>query len=166
MRRLIALATVAVIAAVAVVVAAGSGSTSHGASTAPAGRYSSAATSSGGTVGVGRTPLGRILVDARGRTLYLFEADKPEMSACSGACASIWPPLTTKAAPHVGRGVTAAALGTINGPGGQRKVTYHGHPLYTYAGDTKPGDITGQGLNQFGAEWYVISPGGDKIDNG
>jgi predicted lipoprotein with Yx(FWY)xxD motif len=109
------------------------------------------------TVGAGHTRLGTVLVDGGGRTLYEFEKDKGPASRCSGACASVWPPLTGK--PDAGGGVAAAKLGTTAGGG----VTYAGHPLYTYAGDGKPGDVKGQDLDQFGAEWYVLAPSGRVI---
>jgi predicted lipoprotein with Yx(FWY)xxD motif len=111
------------------------------------------------------TTLGKVLVDADGRTLYLFEADKPNMSNCSGVCLSLWPALTSHAKPTARDGVVAAKIGTIGGSGGKQQVTYDGHPLYYYAADRKPGDITGQGLDQFGAEWYVLAASGHKIDH-
>ena len=117
------------------------------------------------TVSARTTKLGRILVDAHGRTLYLFEKDKGATSSCDGACASVWPPLTTGGTAKAGPGVTAAKLGVTNRTDGRTEVTYGGHPRYTYAGDQKPGDVQGQGLDQFGAEWYVLAPGGHKIDN-
>ncbi len=112
------------------------------------------------------TPLGKVLVDAKGRTLYLFERDKTDMSSCTGACQSIWPSLTSQSKPKAMGGVSTAKLGAIAAPGGKQQVTYNGHPLYYYVGDRKPGDTTGQGLNQFGAEWYVLAGNGNKIDNG
>lgn len=130
------------------------------ASTAPA----PAAANSG--VSLRRTSLGKVLVDAKGRTLYLFERDKADMSSCTGACQSIWPSLTVQSKPQAMGGVSAARLGTIAGPGGKQQVTYNGHALYYYVGDRKPGDTTGEGLNQFGAEWYVLAANGNKIDNG
>ncbi|MEA2311847.1 MAG: hypothetical protein QOE28_1815 [Solirubrobacteraceae bacterium] len=117
-------------------------------------------------VDVRSAALGRILVDARGRTLYLFEADAPDKSNCSSACLSLWPSVTSAGTPKAGAGALAGKLGTIPVAGGGRQVTYNHHPLYRYAGDQKPGDTTGQGLKQFGAEWYVLAPTGDKIDNG
>jgi predicted lipoprotein with Yx(FWY)xxD motif len=109
--------------------------------------------------------LGPILVDGTGRTLYLFEADKSTMSTCTGACASAWPPVTITGSPQAGSGVTAGLLGTTVRPDGAREVTYHGHPLYSYVGDSSPGAVTGQGLSQFGAKWYVLAPNGNKIDD-
>ena len=141
---------------------AGSGQ-GYGAPTAAA-TSAAAAPARRDTVATRRTSLGNVLVDAQGRTLYLFEKDKGMTSACSGACASIWPPLTaTKAV--AGAGLSAVKLSVAKQPGGASDVTYAGHPLYTYVGDTKPGETKGQGLNQFGAGWYVLSPSGKKIDD-
>ncbi len=159
----------------------GGGSTASSSAGSPAGAYgatagsgaaSSASTSSGsggaagGSVSLANTKLGKVLVDANGRTLYLFEADKGTMSTCSGACASVWPPLTSKGQPKAGSGVTASKLGTSKRSDGTSEVTYNGHPLYTYAGDSAPGQTTGQAIDGFGAEWYVLSAAGNKIENG
>jgi predicted lipoprotein with Yx(FWY)xxD motif len=121
------------------------------------------ASAAGGTVKIARSPLGRILVDARGRTLYDFPPDMHGVSTCYGACAALWPPLTTAGKPHAGSGVAASLLGTTKRSDGKLEVTYGGHPLYYYVADTKPGQTTGQGLNQFGALWWVISPAGKEI---
>lgn len=119
---------------------------------------------SGGTaVDLATSKLGKILVDSKGRTLYLFAADKGSSSTCSGACASSWPPLTTTQKPVAGTGVMASALGTTKRSDGTTEVTYGGHPLYYYAGDTSPGQTTGQALSQFGARWYVVAAGGTAI---
>jgi predicted lipoprotein with Yx(FWY)xxD motif len=115
------------------------------------------------TVAAKSTKLGTILVDADGRTLYLFEKDKGPSSTCYGACASAWPPVTTDAKAIAGTGIDAAKLGTSRRKDGVTEVTYGGHPLYTYAGDAKPGDTTGQDISQFGAPWYVLAPTGQKI---
>ena len=164
MRRLLAvILPLAAVAVIAVAVAAGGGSTSGGATNGSA--YGATRKPAVGTVKTLRTKLGRILVDARGRTLYLFEKDKGAASSCDGACASVWPPLTTGGTAKAGPGVTAAKLGVTKRTDGRTELTYGGHPLYTYAGDQKPGDVQGQGLDQFGAEWYVLAPGGHKIDN-
>jgi predicted lipoprotein with Yx(FWY)xxD motif len=122
------------------------------------------ATPTATTVSVNPSKLGGFLTDAAGRSLYLFEADKTSSSTCYSACASIWPPLTTSGAVKAESGVLAAHLGATKRTDGSTEVTYGGHPLYYYAGDSKPGDITGQGLNQFGAKWYVVGRNGSKID--
>ena len=166
MKRLI---PVAVIVAVAVLILATTGGASKnhkGAQPAAGGAAAPAPPAPKTAVQIRSTPLGKILVDAKGRTLYLFEADKPNMSNCSGACLSIWPALTSHGNPNAAGGALAAKVGTISASGGARQVTYNGHPLYYYAGDQKAGDTTGQGLNQFGAAWYVLAANGNKIDNG
>jgi predicted lipoprotein with Yx(FWY)xxD motif len=108
--------------------------------------------------------LGRYLVDGRGRSLYLFERDRGGRSACFGACAYAWPPLLAKGRVARGAGVSSSKLGTIARRGGTRQVTYAGHPLYLYGGDSRPGQIRGEGLNQFGAPWDIVSPSGKGID--
>lgn len=110
------------------------------------------------------TKLGKVLVDQKGRTLYLFQKDKGPKSTCSGACASVWPPLTTSGKPKAGSGVMASLLGTSRRADGKTQVTYNGHPLYLYVSDAKPGDTKGENLDQFGAEWYVLSAKGDKVE--
>ena len=139
-------------------VAAGCGS-SGGSSTATA----KTASGSSATVTVANTGLGKILVDANGRTLYLFAKDSGTKSTCSGECASAWPPLRTSSKPTAGGGAKASLLGTTSRSDGQPQVTYAGHPLYGYQGDGKTGDTTGQGSTGFGAPWYVLSPAGKQI---
>lgn len=109
-------------------------------------------------------PLGQRLVDGSGRTLYLFEADTSTMSTCSGACAQSWPPFVTTGAPQVGAGMNQALVGTTTRSDGAKQVTYNGHPLYYFAGDTQAGDTKGENLHAFGADWYVVSPAGDKVE--
>ena len=109
-------------------------------------------------------PLGRYLVDGRGRSLYLFEKDRGGRSACYGSCASVWPPLMATGHVARGAGVSAAKLGTVARRGGGREVTYAGHPLYFYAGDSRAGQLKGEGLNQFGAPWDIVAPSGRGID--
>jgi predicted lipoprotein with Yx(FWY)xxD motif len=155
---------VLVAAIAAIVIALSTGGTSNASKTGRSGALPAAAADS--ALALRSTPLGRILVDAHGRTLYLFEADKPDMSDCSGACQSIWPALTSHGKPKADAGVRSSEVGTIAAAGGQRQVTYDGHPLYYYAADRKAGDTAGQGLDQFGAEWYVLGASGRKIDNG
>ena len=124
-----------------------------------------ASQSGGAVVATASAPLGQILVDGSGRTLYLFEADTTTASTCYDGCAVAWPPLLTTGAPAAGTGAIASELGTTTRKDGTVEVTYNGHPLYYYVGDAKAGDTTGQALNQFGAPWYVLAPSGSKIDN-
>jgi predicted lipoprotein with Yx(FWY)xxD motif len=108
---------------------------------------------------------GRHLVDAQGHSLYLFEKDEQRDSYCNGACASVWPPLETKGTPHGSAGVDAGALATFKRDDGETQVTYHGHPLYYYAGDaSSSGKTKGQELEQFGAEWYLINAQGKAVE--
>ena len=115
------------------------------------------------TVKTAQSRLGRILVDARGHTLYLWSSDPANRSSCTSdfGCPTYWPPLLTSGKPHAGSGVDASLLGTIRRtkPAGLQ-VTYNGHPLYFNAADTKPGDLKGQGQIK---EWFVVSPEGKPI---
>ena len=132
-----------------------------------AGGIASAATHASGraaNVGVATTPHGRILVDGRGRTLYLFEKDKAGRSLCSGACVGYWPPLLTTGKPVARTGAKASLLGVTRRGDGTRQVTYAGHPLYRFVQDTKPGQTNGQNLRLYGAEWYVLSSAGRTIE--
>ena len=115
------------------------------------------------TVGVANSGLGKILVDSQGRTLYLFQKDSGTKSACTGACASGWPPLRASGKPTVGSGANASMVGTTTRSDGKPQVTYNGHPLYLFQGDQKPGDTNGQGINAFGAAWFALSPAGNKV---
>jgi predicted lipoprotein with Yx(FWY)xxD motif len=121
------------------------------------------ASGSSATVGVANTGLGKILVDSQGRTLYLFAQDTGTKSTCSGGCATAWPPLRASGKATAGGGGKTSLLGTTPRSDGQPQVTYNGHPLYGYQGDSKPGDTNGQGINGFGAAWYVVSPTGNEI---
>ncbi len=122
-------------------------------------------TARGVTISTERSPAGTILATPSGRTLYDFTPDTPTSSACTkGLCVRLWPPLvTTDERPAVGRGLHESLVGTIRRPNGQLQVTYGGHPLYTWIGDTTPGMITGQALLNVGGYWYVIDPTGREI---
>lgn len=106
---------------------------------------------------------GAILVSGSGRSLYLLTADSKGKSVCMSSCVAIWPPLTTKGKPLAGNGVKGKLLGTINRGDGVRQVTYDGHPLYMYAGDTSAGQVNGEGVASFGGTWYVLSSGGVAV---
>ncbi|NUS17922.1 MAG: hypothetical protein HOY69_42085 [Streptomyces sp.] len=109
------------------------------------------------------SPLGKILVNDKNLSLYLFLADKSTTSTCNGACAAVWPPLTVSGKPTGSGGVQAGKLGTSKRSDGSMQVTYNGHPLYRFAPDTSPGNVRGQGLNNFGAKWYVVGTDGKQI---
>jgi len=113
-------------------------------------------------VSVKRTSLGSTLVDAHGRTLYLFRADRPNRSTLSRAGFAVWPAFTAAGKPQARGGASAAHIATIESDG-RRQVTYYGHPLYYYVGDKSSGETNGQGLKQFGALWYVLSPKGTAV---
>jgi predicted lipoprotein with Yx(FWY)xxD motif len=125
---------------------------------------SPAPTPAGTSIAVVTNPkLGMILVDERGRTVYLFVADKGTASTCYGDCAAIWPPVLTSVAPHPGDGAQPDLLGTTMRTDGKTEVTYAGHPLYYFVQDKKAGDTTGQGVNGFGALWWAVSPAGKAV---
>ncbi|SRR6266496_1373716 len=121
----------------------------------------------GGTrIDVASSRLGRILVDSKGITLYDFVEDKGTTSVCYGACAALWPPVITKGKPIAGPGVRASLLGTTKRKDGKLEVTYKGHPLYYFVTDRRRGQTTGQGVDQFGGPWWVLSPAGKEIHRG
>jgi len=131
-----------------------------------------AATSTGSSSSGGQTvttakagALGTFLVDGNDMAIYMFEKDKPGdgKSTCYGACAAAWPPVTTAGSPKALGAVDPKMLTTIKRTDGTTQVVYNGWPLYYYAGDSK-GTTDGQGINGFGAPWYVLAPSGSKID--
>ena len=126
---------------------------------------SSSSTSAGTKVAAASSPLGKIIVDGRGRTLYLFAKDRNGKSACSGSCAVYWPPLIASGKPKAGAGAKQSLLGTTRRADGRMQVTYRHHPLYRYAGDSSKGQTNGQGLNASGGLWWVLSPAGNKISS-
>ena len=155
------LAGAAVIPLVALAVAGCGGSDDGGEATAavtppktPSGKSA--------TIGVAQADLGKFLVDSQGRTVYLFQKDSNGKSACSGECATQWPPVRATGTPTVGKGLTASKVGTTARSDGKPQVTYNGHPLYMFEGDQNAGDINGQGLTAFGASWYVLTPAGNE----
>jgi len=111
-----------------------------------------------------KTSLGTILVDPRGRTLYLFEKDGKGVSACNTACLSYWPAFTSRTVPRAGAGVQQSLLRLAKPQHGFRQVTYAGHPLYTFVGEKRAGQTTGEGLNYFGGGWDVLGADGRKIE--
>lgn len=177
--------TLATVGAVAVSAAlAACGSSTNGSSTKQAGSPPSSSSSSGapaygpsgggspaspgpssGSIGARKTSLGTFIVDAQGRSLYLFVKDRSAKSSCYGACASVWPPVTTAGGAKAGSGVQASLLGTSRRTDGKTQLTYGGHPLYLYAEDQSAGATRGESLNQFGAKWYLLRPSGRKLDH-
>jgi predicted lipoprotein with Yx(FWY)xxD motif len=169
-------------ASVAVIIT-GCGSSSESTSTTtPASARSAAQTTSAPTAAAPTSPssttaaavlitsksgkLGTVLAAGpKQRTVYMFEGDKGTGSSCNGACPQVWPPVTTSGAAKSGGGAMAAHLGTIARSDGTKQVTYNGHPLYFFARDGDKSDAYGQGVNGFGASWYVLSPSGSKVDH-
>ena len=123
----------------------------------------SSAAPAGTQVKAAKTPLGRVLADGRGRTLYLFAIDKRGASSCSGQCAVYWPPLMTGTKGIAGAGVRASLLGTAKRAGGKLQVTYNGHPLYFFKEDAKAGQTKGEGVKGFGGLWWAVSPAGAAV---
>lgn len=156
------LVSAAVIGLLPVAVAACGGA---GATADPPASTSAATTASTQTaaIRVANSGLGSILVDSQGRTLYLFKADSGTKSACTGECATAWPPLRTTGNPTAAGGASPTLVRTTPRSDGAPQVTYNGHPLYFYVGDKHPGDVNGQGIVAFGAAWYVVSPAGQQI---
>jgi predicted lipoprotein with Yx(FWY)xxD motif len=111
-------------------------------------------------VRVARTRLGRILVDSRGHTLYLFRQDRKGTSACGVRCARVWAPVIVTGRPRSGMGILRRKLGTTRRADGRLQLVYNGHPLYALTADTRPGQISGQG---FLGAWYVVSPAGHQV---
>ncbi|HWG00789.1 MAG TPA: hypothetical protein VG164_02930 [Trebonia sp.] len=145
--------------------------TGSAASTAPA-SGGAAGTASGSAAGASTAgtviktangSTGAFLTDGSGRTLYLWAKDGKNMSACSGACAGAWPPVTATGTVTAGGGAHASDLGTITRSDGTKQVTYDGHALYYFAGDTGAGQTNGQGSDNFGAKWWLVAPAGAQI---
>ena len=134
------------------------GAADDGADSGPAER-----SGTGATVTVVDGALGAFLADGAGMTLYLFTADGPGTSSCTGGCLTVWPPLLTDGDP-VGVGAAAAALlGTLVRDDGTIQVTYADQPLYLFAGDMSAGDVNGQGVD---GAWFVVAPDGSMITGG
>jgi predicted lipoprotein with Yx(FWY)xxD motif len=167
----------AVAGAALLVAACGSyGASAYGTSSSPSsnGRYPGVTSSPAGTpeppaattIALRNSAFGPILVDSSGRTLYLFEADRADTSTCNGDCASVWPPLLAHGTPQAAAGVNQSLLTTTARKDGSLEVVYNGHPLYYFVSDRQAGDITGEAISSFGAEWYVLSAAGSRVDKG
>lgn len=163
-RLAVALALVALVVGVAACGSSGNGG-SGGGYGAPSSQPATTSPAGAATVKVARTSLGPVLAAADGRTLYLFKKDKGPSSQCSGTCAQAWPPALTTGSPKVAGGAAKGLLGVTKRADGRQQVTYAGHPLYAYAGDSAAGQTGGQGLDQFGAKWFVVSPRGTEVES-
>ena len=122
-----------------------------------------AAGNSATTVSTAKTSLGRILVNSRGRTLYMFAKDRSGKSACNGMCAKFWPPLIARGKVQAAAGAKVSLIGRIRRADGRMQVTYKRHPLYAFVKDTKKGQTKGEELSVFGAKWYAVSPAGARV---
>jgi len=162
--RKLALAALAAPIGAAALIATACSSSSH---TSSPGSSSSAtgpaASASSMTVKTQTGPLGSYLTDGSGRALYLFASDTRSTSSCLGACATLWPPLTAKGPVSGQDGASSTDITTITRQDGTKQVTYAGHPLYYFAGDNGAGQTSGQGVNEFGALWWLVAPSGQKI---
>jgi predicted lipoprotein with Yx(FWY)xxD motif len=107
--------------------------------------------------------VGRYLTDAKGRAVYMFVIDRRNASACEGACAAAWPPLSASAVTSADPMVRPALIGKFSRVDDRQQTTYNGMPVYYYEDDEEPGDIKGQGKNEFGGLWYLVAPSGSAI---
>jgi predicted lipoprotein with Yx(FWY)xxD motif len=137
----------------------GSSSGAGGASSPPssAATHASGSAASGGALKTAKIGGVTLVTSAKGFTLYSFAPDTATTSKCSGACAQIWPPV--KGPATAGPGVTGK-LGTINRSDGSMQATYNGHPLYTYAADSAPGQANGNNLDVNGGVWHEVPVSG------
>ena len=173
MTRLFSLAALAVAGAMVLAAcggagtssSSGSGSTPSDGSAKPGTSTTSNSSGAASVVGTKTGSLGTFLVDGKGRALYLWEADHGSTSTCTGACAQAWPPLTITGPPKASGAVRGSLLGTTKRADGSREVTYAGHPLYLFAGDSRAGQTTGQGSTAFGAAWWVVTPAGKALQH-
>jgi predicted lipoprotein with Yx(FWY)xxD motif len=149
--------------------ACSSGSSSTAAAPASSAAASSPAAASGASasgatvITTASSSAGTFLVNGSGRAVYLWVKDTGDTSACSGACAGAWPPVTATGSVTAGGSAKASDLGTITRSDGTKQVTYDGHPLYYFAGDSGPGTATGQGSDGFGAKWWLVAPSGSDV---
>ena len=147
--------------------AGSSTATAPAASASPAGGSSSsagAAASGGGTViTTAKSSAGTVLTNGSGKAVYLWVKDTGDMSNCNGACAGAWPPVTTTGTPTAAGSAKASDIGTITRSDGTKQVTYDGHPLYYFSGDSGAGSATGQGSDSFGAKWWLVTPAGSDV---
>lgn len=154
------------LAAMALLAAACGSGGAYGAGTPVASTSSSTtATATATTLVLADSKLGKILADGAGRSLYVFEADTDSTSTCiSAGCVAEWPPFIADGTPQGTAGLAADQLGSTSRPDGRQQVTYHGHPLYYFAGDSQPGSTAGQALNDNGGPWYVVHADGTPVD--
>ena len=151
------------IAFLAAACSSGSSSSSTPASATGTGTPAAAASGSATVISTMSSSGGKFLTNGSGRAVYLWEKDSKNQSVCTGGCVAAWPPVTTSGPPTASGGVVTSDLGTITRSGGTKQVTYDGHPLYYFSGDTGSGQINGQGSTGFGAYWWLVAPSGSAI---
>jgi predicted lipoprotein with Yx(FWY)xxD motif len=163
-RKLMLAGRVAAPIAAAALIATACSSISHTASPAASSpTVGSGSSGSSVTVKTAMGTVGSYLADASGKALYLFASDTSSTSTCSGACATYWPPLTATGSVTASDGASSSDIATITRTDGTKQVTYAGHPLYYFAGDSAAGQTKGQGINGFGALWWLVAPSGQEI---
>lgn len=133
------------------------------AAASPAASGSAGASATAAVITTRSGSAGAFLTDGTGRAVYLWSKDSMNMSACSGACIGAWPPVPAKGKVTVSGSAKASDLGTITRSDGTKQVTYDGHPLYYFVGDSGPGTTKGQGSDGFGAKWWLVAPSGTEI---
>jgi predicted lipoprotein with Yx(FWY)xxD motif len=163
-------ALLAIVGALVIAGCGGGGSSSSSSSPESAGGENAGATtaSEGGSgestiAGAEVGGLGSVLVDSEGMTVYLYTPDKGTESTCYGECESFWPPVMAEGKPTAGEGATSSALGTTKRKDGTMQVTYEGHPVYTFSGDSSPGEANGQEDDDV---WFVIDEAGEAVKGG
>jgi predicted lipoprotein with Yx(FWY)xxD motif len=158
----------ALVAMTSLIAACGSGSSSHGSTSAGGASASTRSSASAvpAEIGTATGPDGTYLTGSSGRAVYQWVGDSDRKSNCSQDCAAAWPPVITTAAPIPAGRVVASELGTITRPDGSTQVTYNGHPLYYFVLDAGPGTTKGQGSDSFGARWWLVAPSGAPVTAG
>ncbi|MBN9624283.1 MAG: hypothetical protein J0H06_15285 [Actinobacteria bacterium] len=160
-------ALLAIFAAVVIAGCGGSSSSSSNSTSEPGGSENASATTGGegggsGTINAAEVGgLGSVLVDSEGMTVYIYTPDKGTTSTCYGECEAAWPPVVTEGKPSAGEGAMSSALGTTKRKDGTMQVTYEGHPLYTFSGDSGPGEANGQELDGI---WFVLDESGTAVE--
>jgi predicted lipoprotein with Yx(FWY)xxD motif len=161
-KMMLGLTLLAVIGAAVIAGCGGGGSSSSSAESGSGeGGAVKASESGGGTIDAAEVDgLGPVLVDSEGLTVYEFTVDKGTTSECYGGCEKAWPPVVAKGKPIAGEGAMSSALGTTKRKDGTLQVTYEGHPLYTFAEDSAPGEVNG---NEVEGTWFVLNESGSAV---
>ena len=162
-KRSIYMGALLVALAALVIAGCGGGSSSTSGKESGGSENASATTGGGGGGTISATEiegLGSVLVDSEGMTVYEFTTDEGTTSNCYGECESYWPPVVAKGKPTAGEGAMSSALGTTKRKDGTMQVTYEGHPVYTFSGDSSPGEANGQ---EFEGTWFALDESGAAV---